>query len=329
MSTPSGPSVVKLAAGALVANALNGKAGLPLTAPCVVADVNNDGIDDIVQPWGGVLPAGKTPDEDEDFRTPPSLLCWRGLPGGWFGKYVESPLGKFLMNPNGATVADFDSDGLLDVLVSGTRGAAIARSTGNGAFRTTVWAIGSALGETTLIGAVPCDLNLDGRLDLALRYNGQLPQFAVHSALNAYNQSTDLALRTAADPAKPTEKPWEMVCAKDLEGTQEACAVADFTGDGAEDVVMVGKGGKVWMLKSDGALHLGVSLAAPATTYGPTRVVAFEGTRCLGARLAQPGMPAYLGKPNVSPVKLEWLAGGVAASKSVLVRKPTRVELTP
>jgi hypothetical protein len=75
----------------------------------------------------------------------------------------------------------------------------------------------------------------------------------------------------------------------EAEKGQQAAALADFTGDGAQDLVIVLKNGEAWLFprKVAGGRALSVSVALGKDAPDPLVVVGYAGKRCLGARQDQ------------------------------------------
>lgn len=124
---------------------------------------------------------------------------------------------------------------------------------------------------------------------------------------------------------------YDLKAAKATGGGQQAGTVADFNGDGAQDMAVVTADGQVWLLlrKADQGSKLGVTVQLPANKLGPINVIGYDGKRCLGARLVRPGSAVLLGKRTKGPIRLQWkMPDGPQQTKQVIVLKSTRVTLS-
>jgi len=113
-------------------------------------------------------------------------------------------------------------------------------------------------------------------------------------------------------------------------GRAGPAVVADFDGDGTQDMALVTADGQVWLLlrDADEGSRLGVSVALPPRTSAPVNVIGYDGKRCLGARLVRPGSTALLGTPTTGPIRLQWnTPRGSQQTKQVIVLGPTRFTL--
>jgi hypothetical protein len=111
---------------------------------------------------------------------------------------------------------------------------------------------------------------------------------------------------------------------------QQAGTVADFNGDGVQEVALVTKGGDVVILYRDLSRgpKLSLTITLPAGAAGPVNVVGYDGKRCLGARSVSAAVPAFFGKINKGPILLKWRnPGGAEKTKRVILLKSSTVEL--
>ncbi len=276
--------------------------------PCVLADFDGDGLNDIVEPHAG------------------GLIFYRGRAPGAFEPPHPAGLAHLVQPLTASFSGDFDADGLLDLVVTGHQGCFFFTNMGSGKFREVLEEAGEVLynAKPGVIGGSACDLNNDGRQEFLFFFEKDLcPQFFFNRGFRCFGFAVELNL-------KPGESPHAAAGAAG-EG-QQAGAAADFNGDGAQDVALVTAGGEVWILfrEIEGGSRLGLSVALPGGVSGPIRVVGQDGARCLGARNVSAEAPALFGMFNKGPLHLSWQAPGQEkVEKRVMVLGPTRFELPP
>jgi hypothetical protein len=282
-----------------IAGASPGQAG-----PCLAADFDGDGICDVVQ------------------ARAEGLWFYKGLrSGGFAAPSLACPvkLGDGLTT---AVTGDFDADGLLDVLVGGKQGCFLLSNLGAGKFSEVLDEAGEVgyNAKPNVRGAATCDINNDGRQDFALWYEGMGPQLYFNRGFRCFGFATELDLTTSNLPA-----------AEVAQDGQQAGAVADFNGDGAQDLAMVAAAGQVWLLLRDaaGGSNLGVTVSLPAGKPGPRNVTGFDGSRCLGAQAVSAGSSVLFGKRNKGPITLHWPGeSGKRQTGRAMVLQPTRFQLS-
>jgi hypothetical protein len=178
-------------------------------------------------------------------------------PGGGFVQEAGSPFsaGGAGVGPSGATVGDFNGDGLTDLAVSNFPGASVAvllRQAGGGF----VLEGGQAIPLGTRIGGVAAgDFNSDGRLDLAA---------------TAYDSSqVVLRLRNSANTGFDTGPSYATGT------TPDELAAGDFNGDGSVDLAVanVGTDNITILLRSGGSFS---SEAAVPVGADPVEIVATD-----------------------------------------------------
>jgi hypothetical protein len=268
--------------------------------PCVVADFDGDRVADILQPLadGALFYKGIKP----GVFAPPQLLA--NLRAGAGG-------GR-------AFTGDYDHDGLLDLFVAGAAGCQLWHNLGGGRFESVLRESGEVdyITRPHAMGGATCDVNTDGRQDVLVLYSNSGP----HMFFNRGFRSFGYAEQLLTGEAMPAEV---------LHG-QQAGVIADFNGNGAQDLAVVSRQGGVWVLLQDAQKYrrLGaqVSLPAEATYRGPLTVSGWSEDRALGAWNVLPGIGAALfGVEAPGPVRLKWqLPGGAPQETTVIVEAPTR-----
>jgi hypothetical protein len=292
------------------------RASLTLAGPVGAADFDADGATDLMQAYDH------------------GLVAWPGTADGTFGAGRAVHSGRVGKNVAAMEAGDFDSDGLLDILVAGRlgegdgAGANLLANAGGWVF-TPAW---NHAGEVYKVqprarSVQVCDINTDGKFDFMLAYERGTPVFLFNRGFRTFGTGDELTLAGAmvgeGDAAKP------FASADAFNNGAPFGAVADFDGDGAQDGAFATADGDVWVVWRDrGSSGQGLSVAV-APGAGPVRVTLTEGQTALGAVLAVPGRPAYCGFPSKGGVKLAWNgADGKPRTKTVPVIKPlTRVEL--
>lgn len=279
-----------------------GTSDLGVGGPCVVGDFDADGHVDLVQPFvgGAQFYAGEAPLK---FKPPQPLA---GVTVGG--------------TPLSAATGDYDADGLLDVLLTSPQGLRLWTNIGGGQFRDTLAEAGepAQLAGPHTIAAAGCDINNDGRQDFFAAYADRAPQLFFNRGFRCFGLAASLDV----------EKPIALLPAGSA--GQQAAVVADFNGDGCQDLALVSTSGEVRLLlrEVDKGPKLGLTVRLPRGATGPVRVWAFEGKRPLGAQLLAAGSPVLFGKTAKGPLTLKWRLGAEAEqSKQVIVLKPTALEL--
>ena len=147
------------------------------------------------------------------------------------GRFVERPLGVKAGAVAALASADFDNDGLTDLVVGG-KGIAFLRNRGEGKFESWPWRGLSADGEDAggdVLSLAAFDADNDGRLDLVSSGVGGI-------AVSIQQQPGSFA------PAKLEDAP--RMAARALP--------ADLDGDGDLDLVVAGRQGLAWLENREG-----------------------------------------------------------------------------
>ena len=272
--------------------------------PSLLADFDGDGIADVLAPFatGSVL--------------------FRGLAPGKFAPGVACKV-RLGTGPSSACVGDFDGDGRFDVLSVSAEGVHLWQNEGAGQFTDTL----NVSGEIAYIskpGGVDCgvgDINNDGRQDAWIAYGAMSPQLFFNRGYRSFGHAhtLDLAERQLLPAAE--------------QGQQSAC-LADFDGDGAQDMVLALKSGEIWVFYRENDDHQARSAVATlplgGSYKGPVAVTGWIGKRCLGAWNVLPNTsPAFFGRKEAGPMTLKWrLPGGTEQQKEIVVEnQPVRVQI--
>jgi len=94
------------------------------------------------------------------------------------------------------------------------------------------------------------------------------------------------------------------------EGQQAGCLL-DYNGDGALDMAVVLNNGEFWLFPrkvEETALSITAALSLSGAYFGPLTFTAWKDKRCLGSWTVKAGEPgAFIGMPEAGPVTLKWL----------------------
>jgi len=279
-------------------------AGLGAVVSCVAADLDGDAVPDALQ------------------------VCEKGslwFKGKSVGDFLPGEKCAVAAGRGGAAVAlaDMDADGRLDVFTAGAQGEHLWQNEGGGLFADRMRLSGEMpyISKPNGVDCAVCDVNNDGRQDVLIAYGDIGAQIFFNRGFRSFGHAHELDL---------AEKELLVAAAA---GQRTAC-IADFTGDGAQDMALGLPDGDIWFFEratdSGSALHAAVALPMAGPCKGSVTVSGVVGGQNLGAWNVQPGVAeAFFGMKDAGMVAITWrLPGGETQSRQVLVRsKPVRVEL--
>ena len=281
-------------------------ATLKEAAGCIVADLDGDGLPDVLQLFanGSRFFKGKAPGQWEEPQ--PCAVALGGSAGRAF-------------------LGDFEAGGLLDIVTCNPDGAVeFWQNLGHGKFL----AVRSLTGETAYnsdgaMNGMTGDINNDGRQDIVLFFPKASPRVFFNRGFRSFGVANDMDLTKSG------------LLSETADGTQAGCW-ADFNGDGAQDLAVVAANGQATLLLrgTDGATDRcarGV-LALGGACAGPITVTGWRNDRCLGAwNVVAGSSEALVAFSDAGPVTLKWqFPGGKRQQKEVVLESsPVRIVLTP
>lgn len=270
---------------------------LPLvgqTLACVVADLDNDGFPDVLQPG------------ERGSR------LWRGKAGGF-----ERPVRVNIASGGGTVLAaagDFAQNGRLDIFLAGKQKNTLWENNGKDGFRE-VLRFGGSISYKCPPGASAVqvmDLNHDGRQDLCLAYEQSDLLYHFNRGFRSFGEEGELRLPgTQADP-------------NGLRLGQRAVACADFNADGSNDLAVLFTNGDLYCCFNEQVGLPGVRLRLAPGVTGPVTASCWTGEsflNCTGT-LPVPGHSpaAYLSARAAGQCKIRYrLPGGPEQVKTVTV----------
>ncbi|HUT33486.1 MAG TPA: VCBS repeat-containing protein [Planctomycetota bacterium] len=232
------------------------QAGKGQPSACIAADLDNDGLVDVLQPseTAGVL--------------------WRGKPGGFLPPQ-PSPVATGGGTAS-AAIGDFNQDGFLDIFLAGPGKNTLWENDSKGGFRDIFRHSGSMSYKcpTRAAAVATMDLNHDGRQDICLGYVEGEPLYHWNRGFRSFGEEGEVRLPDAQGgvaQARPG---------------QRALLGADLNGDGSSDLATVLSNGDVIVCFTDQIGVPGVRLRLPRGTTGPVTASAWIGDKhpvCLGA----------------------------------------------
>ena len=299
--TPDDPENVTPIGGAFA----GGDLGTP--HECLVADLDGDAVPDILQPLekGSLIYQGKAPG-----RFNAALRCGISLGPGTASAFL----------------GDYDADGRLDVVGVASRGATrLWINRGKFEFVDSLAFAGelSYKGAYGASGGMSVDFNNDGRQDVFFCYAASSPRLYFNRGFRTFGLANGMDLETANFLPQAAQ------------GQQAGC-FADFTGTGAQAMILVLRNGEAWAFSIEAgegsARCVRAALASNGPYVGPLTVTGWRGKRCLGAWNVTAGTSeAFFGQTEAGPMTLKWCTPGNAPRQKEIVveNKPVRFVITP
>ena len=268
---------------------------------CLLADFDGDGIPDRLQLYEH------------------GALFFKGTKPGESAAPVATQIGLG-KGKSSAQIGDYDADGLLDIYTTAEDGNHLWHNLGGAKFVDML----SVSGEIAYISkpggvdGIVCDINNDGRQDIFIAYAEMPPQIFFDRGFRSFGHAHEIDLG-------------EQKLVEESAKGQQAGTVADFTGDGAQDMVIILKDGEAWILprKAQGgkALSVSVAITPGKGTPEPLLVTGWSGKRCLGAwNVTSGGAPAFFGLTDAGTVSLKWKLpdGSEKSAKVNVIDRPVR-----
>ncbi len=266
---------------------------------CLAADLDNDGIIDIIQLFtsGGLFYKGT------------GLLKFNGPAATQIGVPKASSV----------CLGDFDADGLPDIVVAtGEEKCRLWQNLGEGKFidmlslAGEIYYIAKEDGTDVLVG----DFNNDGRQDILISYLNISNQLFFNRGFRSFGHGREM------DPS--------IIFPPCADGQQKICAL-DANGDGALDAVAALKNGELWLFTrkvENKGLSVTAGLSPAGDITGPLTITMWRDKRCFGAWTVKAGdAGAFVGLPDAGPVTVKWFGrDGKPQEKEVIVKDgPVRV----
>jgi hypothetical protein len=303
VGTEKGPVLLAPAGDGFKAAALAAPpADLGAASPPVVADLDGDGLYDVLQPF------------EKDG------VVWKGKGGGKFDAPVKVGVGS----GKGVTrccTGDYDADGLLDVYMVGADCVRFWSNKGKLKFVDSFGHSGEMCytAQPGGSGAGTCDLNNDGLQDIWITYASE----AVHHYFNRGFRSFGKSLSTI----------WENQDVQaDTAPGQQAGVIEDLNGDGGQDMALVLKTGEVLVYlrevwEDEPPLSVRAVLAPKSPCAGPITVTGWNDKRCLGSwNLTAGSAGALFCLAAPGKVKLKWkFPGGKEQTKTIELEEEREV----
>jgi len=256
-------------------------ADLGSAGPCLVADFDGDLLPDLLQPFAR------------------GSRLYKGNVETVFAAATPCPL-ALGEGSSSAFLGDYDGDGRFDVLTVAEDRPRLWHNLGAAEFVETRGISGEIayISQPRGIGGMTGDVNNDGRQDVLILYSDRQPHLFFNRGFRSFGHAHTLDLNE------------RNLLPDSAEGQQAGC-LGEFSGYGAQDMVLVLANGEVWaMLRDDEydeGLYVGASLAADCPFAGPIKVTAEVDGRSLGAWNVSPGSStAFFGRMEAGPCTVKW-----------------------
>ena len=160
------------------------------------------------------------------------------------------------------------------------------------------------------------DINNDGLQDVFIAYSDKLSQTFFNRGFRSFGHAKDLDIDALLPEA--------------AQGQQSGC-LADFTGEGLQNLAIVLANGDAWLLTrkvEDSPRSATVALAPAGTCNGPVTIKVWKDKRCLGASTISVGdAGAFVGVSEAGPVTIKWCTpDGKSLKKDIVIMNdPVRV----
>lgn len=274
---------------------------------CVAADLDSDGLIDILQLFAN------------------GSLLFRGKDSGGF----VTPTETHIFGGNGrraVCLGDYDADGLLDVFISSEEKNRLWHNFGGGNFIDMLNVSGEisyhAQGGGCSVNTG--DFNNDGWQDIFMAFHTRMaPQLYFNRGFRSFGEAYEVNLSHGDGNDRLPQAG---------DGQQTGC-LGDFNGDGALDMFLVLSNGECWLfprkIEDDVALAV-VAGVKPGGHAGPVTVMGWRDERPLGAYTVRPGEPgAFFGMTEPGPITIRWrLPGGELQEDEIIAEDgPVRVML--
>lgn len=263
-------------------------------AVSLIADLDNDNIADVLC----IFERGS--------------LLFKGKGNGVFDKGVKTAIAGGMKLYN-ACLADFDSDGRLDVFTVCEERARIWQNEGGNKFAEYLNVSGEIayISKPNCIDCVTCDVNNDGLQDVLMVYNDIGAQIFFNRGFRSFGHAHGLDIG-------------ENQLLEIAEHGQKSGCIFDMDGDGGQDMVLLLPNDELWFFQrsDDDGQPLAAIAALPAkhAFKGPVSVTGWVGDRLLGAWSIMPGTSdAFFGVRDAGVVTIKWqIPGSDKAEKSDL-----------
>jgi hypothetical protein len=280
------------------------KAKLGKAGACLVADLDGDGLPDILQPFA----AGS--------------LIYRGKGAGTFEPPKECSL-KLGAGAASIFTGDFDADGRLDIAVASSERCMLWQNRGIFNFSESLALCGEFAykSNSAIVAAQTCDFNADGRQDLLLLSSSTFPGLFFNRGFRSFGYANALDL----------EKAGNFPAARD--GQQAGC-LADLKGDGSFELFIVCGNGECWRMPLEGPADAPRQarpfLSASSALAAPLNLTVWQKARCLGSWNLQRGQSAPpVASRDPGPLTFRWKSpdGHLHEQRIAPAEKPARIAI--